>query len=245
MYTDMHNLPWPRAGRPSGRPIQRACSLDLAPIDRTIDRPESSLSGSSLDRPGGRPIGKLLWSGRPTDRPTTPTVRNVTVGRSIERSTGKSVLTWPGPQRLYFGSPINIGSFRQFSIRFFRAIFLTFLSIFNKFSKKNLCQNSLSLFVFKVLENQRKSIFWELYFVLHFIYQSRSFPKYFLYCFIFKYFIFSHNWAIISNPIFRIFILWENCLWSFEIRKRVFVIFVITKCISFFALYHLLCRDLY
>ena len=107
-----------------------------------------------------------------------------------------------------------------------------------------LCQNSLSLFVFKVLENQRKSIFWELYFVLHFIYQSRSFPKYFLYCFIFKYFIFSHNWAIISNPIFRIFVLWENYLWSFEIRKRVFVIFVITKCISFFALYHLLCRDL-
>ena len=32
------------------------------------------------------------------------------------------------------------------------------------------------------------------------------------------------------------------CLWSFVISKRVFVIFVITKCISFFILCSLLCR---
>jgi len=74
-------------------------ALAIGPVDHAVDRsrelalwicrPESSLSGSGLGRPGGRPTCILPWDGRPADRPTAPTVRNLTVGRSTGRSTDR------------------------------------------------------------------------------------------------------------------------------------------------------------
>ena len=130
MCIDTRTLHWPRADRP----IQRACSLDLTPVDR----PESSLSGSSLGRPDSRPTGNLSWGDRSAGWPTAPMARNLIVSRSTGRSTGKPFLAWSGPQRLYFGNPINMGSLGLFLLRFLRANFLTFSSVFNNIIKKNL-----------------------------------------------------------------------------------------------------------
>ena len=163
------------------REVNRSKESALWNWPRLTD-PERELSGYCHGRPDSRPTGKLSWGGRPT----TPTVRNRTVGRSTGRSTDRPFWAWSGPQQLYFENPINMGSLGLFLLRFWRKFFPIFLSVFSKFSKQVLVLKSLSLFVFKVLKYQRKSSLWEFYYVLHFIYLSRSFSQVFSLLFYFQ-----------------------------------------------------------
>ena len=82
------------------------------------------------------------------------------------------------------------------------------------------------------LENQRKIRFGNFSFVLKFHIYQEVFSKCFLYCFFFKILCFLTLELINSNPIFRIFVLWENyllsllipklCLWSLDHQVVIF-----------------------
>ena len=110
-----------------------------------------------------------------------------------------------------------MGSLGLFLLRFLRAIFSIFSSVFStNFSKEFLYQNSLSLFIFKVLKNQRKSSFWEFYFVLHIIYPLRSFYQVFSLLFNFQILCFLTYLSYQLKSSFRIFILWEKLFVIFQ-----------------------------
>ena len=82
--TDVHALTWQVAGRPTRSTVQRALLSGKAPVDRPVDRTESS--------------ALCIWP-RSTDRLTDgTTVWNMTVGRSTGRSTDRP----DRPQRLLF-----------------------------------------------------------------------------------------------------------------------------------------------
>ena len=103
----------------------------------------------------------------------------------------------------------------------------------------------LSLFVSKLLENQRKPKFGNSSFVLHFFIYQEVFFKSFSLCFLFQNTLYFSRLSYHSIPIFRILFVWENCLWSFENTKREFVIIGSPSCKLFlcfgFASY-LMCR---
>ena len=104
----------PKDFRPGLLPVDRARSrstdvhktcMAIWLVDRSIRRStvqRAALSGSGPGRPGGRPIGQSPGSvDRVVDRQAAM-VKNLTVGRSIGRSTDSRVFCWLWPQRLYF-----------------------------------------------------------------------------------------------------------------------------------------------
>ena len=158
--------------------FQRVYSLKIAPIDQPIDRPESSLSSSGLGRPSGQPIA--------------PTVRNLTVGpvnRAVDRHVSFD-LTWT-PTAIFW-IPYKYGFLWPVLTKILRAIFFTFSSIFNKVFKRVFAPKFSIFICFQSFEKSKKIKSLEILFVLHFIYPSRSFFQIF-FCFIFKYFVFSHT----------------------------------------------------
>jgi len=113
-----------------------------------------------------------------------------------------------------------------------RPVFLKFLKsknslilyCFQEVSKEVfVCQNSLSLFVFKVLENQRKINLWKICFVLFFSYIFRVFPNIFSLRFLFQTLLFLTYLSYQFKSIFMIFVLWENLFVVFQDYQELFL----------------------
>ena len=118
----------------AGRPSRELCSLEMAPVDRPVDRQRAAalcIQSRSIRRSTGG-----------------TTVRNLTVGRSTGRSTGRTKLPFPAVGQNSYGA-INtpfLGYFKQV----FREQFFPPLQVFNnKFLKEFLGFKDHSLFVLK------------------------------------------------------------------------------------------------
>ena len=121
-------------GQEVGRPLERFCSLKMAPVDRQ----RALLS---------------VFSIRSTGRSTSgSTIINMTVARSTTRSTGRAILPFPVANgQICFGA-----IYIPFLELFWRSFQREFLHLLSVFSKSFQVQKIYSLFCFEGLENSRK-----------------------------------------------------------------------------------------
>ena len=158
--------PWARLTEQS-TDVHRTCTSPLAigPVDRTIDRsrdlaldlasvdrPERVLSGSGLDRPGGRPTVKifsLCLGGRSTERLTGSPNSQKSDRWSVDRVVDRQVifdLFWT-PMAIFW-IPYKFGSLRPVLDKIFKSKNSSLLKCFQLVFKRSFCAKILYLYLF-------------------------------------------------------------------------------------------------